>query len=168
MNVFKQIKNNIKNTNNVDIFAFLEGEQENLFGLHIEEFFAFDYKTLETKHNYIQWVFPTPEPSKHGFSPKITLNDAKTRNNETIRQNMRKAYQIMRSFYSIERKSEWLTPGNHNFLRISRILRSLRVFSLDEEAEEFYNYLCKVKRCHPNAIPDKTVKIWTERNKKVW
>jgi Opioid growth factor receptor (OGFr) conserved region len=40
-----------------------------------------------------------------------------------------------------ERSRSWLTPSNHNHLRITRILSSLRLLGLEEEAAAFYHCL---------------------------
>ena len=38
----------------------------------------------------------------------------------------------------------WLTSGNHNFLRITRILHCLNVMGLSQEATAFYNALQQI------------------------
>lgn len=159
---FFKKKNQADPKNNV--FLFLEGETENLFGLTFHEFLSFDNIELEDNHSWIQWVFPTPEMSDYQYSPPCTLEDVKKKNNPTIKANMRRAYRKIRDFYSLERKDKWLTPGNHNFLRISRILRSLRVFGLNDEADEFFDFLTRLKKENSNIISDKTYEFWTRRN----
>ena len=86
-------------------------------------------------------------------------------NNERIKANMQKSYIKIRKSYRLDRRPEWLTPNNHNFLRISRILRSLHVFGLNKEADEFFGYLSKIYENIPKIISEKTWEIWNERNR---
>jgi hypothetical protein len=79
-------------------------------------------------------------------------------------------------------KENWDYPTDHNHLRITRILRSLRILGLKEEAEAFYNALMAVREDTPrisarsrrywriatfgplHASPDgKPVRWWVER-----
>ena len=45
----------------------------------------------------------------------------------------------MQNEIDVNKFYSWLGERNHNLLRITRIIRSLRLFGLDEEAREFYN-----------------------------
>ncbi len=44
----------------------------------------------------------------------------------------------MRAFYGLPggkaRQARWVTPGNHNLLRLSRILRCLHLLGFEDEA----------------------------------
>jgi hypothetical protein len=40
-----------------------------------------------------------------------------------------------------ERAQNWLTPSNHNHLRITRVLKSLRLLGLEEEARASFRCL---------------------------
>lgn len=149
-----------------DVFLFLEGKQKNMFGLSLNDFLSYNNKQIENEHGWIQWVFPTPEQSAHDYSPPCSLNDIKRRNNDKIQSNMRKCYHKIRGFYSTERSKKWITKNNHNYLRISRILRSLRVFGLNDEADEFFSYLTVIYKNNPDVVTKQTYEIWKERNKK--
>lgn len=55
----------------------------------------------------------------------------------------------------------WLTPGNHNFLRITRILSSLATLGLGEHAEAFLHALNAVYRDEAQrVIPMDTLLFW--------
>ena len=60
-----------------------------------------------------------------------------------------------------ERAKNWLTPNNHNFLRITRILISLRLLGLSEYAMAFYRILDELYSMIPDIISEKTYKYWT-------
>ena len=60
----------------------------------------------------------------------------------------------------------WLSPGNHNHLRITRILRCLTVLGLESEAKAFFGCLSEIYEDEQNkrlpAISDETVLYWKE------
>ena len=58
------------------------------------------------------------------------------------------------------RSSNWLTPGNHNHLRLTRILRSLRLLGLEPEAQALFRVLSQLYESHPGRITFKTYEFW--------
>jgi hypothetical protein len=60
--------------------------------------------------------------------------------------------------------AKWLTPGNHNHLRITRILRCLTVVGLEPEAKAFFGCLAEIYEDEQNkpipAISDETMDYW--------
>jgi hypothetical protein len=60
----------------------------------------------------------------------------------------------------------WLSPGNHNHLRITRILRCLSLLGLEAEAKAFFDCLSEIYEDEQNkpmpAISDETILYWGE------
>jgi len=126
-------------------------------GRTLEDVLGFDNGQLEAIHDYIQWLFPVPEPSRfQPYIPVLTAKDIETfRNDPAMQENLRRSFEKMLSFYGFkdtgskveltadfnERARVWLTPGNHNFMRITRILRSLTLLGLEAEAQRFFGAL---------------------------
>jgi len=58
----------------------------------------------------------------------------------------------------------WLSPGNHNYLRITRILRSLTLLGLEAEAKAFLDCLAEIYKSELHkpvpAISDDTMLYW--------
>jgi len=58
----------------------------------------------------------------------------------------------------------WLSPGNHNHLRITRILRCLTVLGLEPEAKALFSCLSEIYEEEQNkpmpAISDETMGYW--------
>ena len=139
------------------ITDFYTGKGQDGSGRTLREILAWPERRLEEVHDYIQWLFPLPEPS--GANPSAPVLDAETiavfHSDEGLRARLREAFGRMLAFYGFaQRDGEivpgadfeqhargWLTPGNHNHLRITRILRSLRVLGLDGEAERLWRGL---------------------------
>lgn len=119
------------------ITAFLEGEGPDARGRTLFDVLAMDNGALEQTHDYIQWLFPLREPS--GAVPDApVLTDAEV---EAIRDSgmaqiaLAAATDRMDVFYRATH--DWLMPNDHNHLRITRIIRSLRLLVGDAEADAF-------------------------------
>ncbi|HYX14719.1 MAG TPA: opioid growth factor receptor-related protein, partial [Nostoc sp.] len=59
------------------------------------------------------------------------------------------------------RKGEWVCRFNHNYLRITRILKCLITFGLENEAQAFYEGLRKIYRENSDRIGRETFHYWT-------
>jgi hypothetical protein len=132
------------------ILAFHAGTGPDHRGRRIADVLAYDHEALELHHDYIQWLFPLEEPS--GVMPFAPRLDPACRaafaRDPACRAALRRAFATMCDFYGFvlderqepprlargphfaARAREWVTPGNHNFLRLTRILKCL--VALDE------------------------------------
>jgi len=62
-----------------------------------------------------------------------------------------------------EKSRNWLSPGNHNYLRITRILKSLRLLGLEQEAHVFFECLERIYENQSGSylmIPEGTFRYW--------
>jgi hypothetical protein len=59
-----------------------------------------------------------------------------------------------------ERAANWLHPGNHNHLRITRILKSLTLLGLREDAEAFLECLEAIYAEAPGKISAASLRFW--------
>ena len=118
------------------VVQFYSGVGTDGRGRSLASIVAWDDGRLEAVHDYIQWLFPLPEAS--GFNagaPILTAEDiAAFRVSPALLDALRRSLARMRAFYRLPGGGPWLTPGNHNLLRLSRILRCLHVLGLDPEA----------------------------------
>jgi hypothetical protein len=121
---------------------------------------------LEHEHDYIQWLFPVPEPSRfQPQSPLLTEDDIeKFRESAQLRWRVIAAAARMWRFY--EESPQWKTPNNHNLLRITRILRFLTLIGAEELAMLFYTRMVQLVANHPDVGTLKTLFYWREALKK--
>ena len=119
------------------IVAFLEGEGPDARGRTLFDVLAFDDALIEQRHDFIQWLFPLTEPSAAvAGSPVLTSEDVAAIQASGMAQiALAAATDRMDRFYRATH--DWLMPSDHNHLRISRIIRSLRLLSGDAQAEAF-------------------------------
>ncbi|MDD5349321.1 MAG: opioid growth factor receptor-related protein [Chthoniobacteraceae bacterium] len=140
-----------------NILAFYSKKATDSEGRTLEEIRLWDDDQLEQVHNYIQWLFPLPEPSAFNpLAPVLSKGQiAAFRADRLLRMELLASFDMMLRFYGFQRDQEqitcadkwpsqserWLTPNNHNFLRISRILRSLSLLGLQVYAKAFFDTL---------------------------
>lgn len=119
------------------ILAFLQGEGVDARGRSLFDVLSFDNGALERTHDYIQWLFPLPEPSSAvPDAPVLSPEEIEAIRDSGMAQiALAAASDRMDAFYRMTH--DWLMPNDHNHLRITRIIRSLRLLRGDEEAEAF-------------------------------
>jgi hypothetical protein len=134
-------------------------------GRYIHDILRWPDEDLERVHDYIQWLFPTFDTSAFNKSaPILTEKIAKEfRSDANLRSRLRSSFERLLLFYGFrfdesgepgvwytenfeERAREWVTPGNHNYLRITRMLKSLMALGLKSEAASFLFVLEDVYR----------------------
>jgi hypothetical protein len=119
------------------IAAFLEGEGTDARGRTLFDVLAMDDAALERTHDFIQWLFPLPEPSR-AVPDAPVLTDAEAaaiRDSGLALCALAAATDRMDAFYRATH--DWLMPNDHNHLRITRIIRSLRLLVGDAAADAF-------------------------------
>jgi hypothetical protein len=136
-----------------------------------------DVRQIEGLHSFIQWLFPLNEPSANDLKAPI-LSEAEItefRTDAKVRANMMMSFRMMLNYYGFalaadgrsiapspdfEAKSGWIYPSNHNFLRITRILKSLMLLSFQDEARMMFAALKEVYLTHRIYIGPVTYKYW--------
>jgi len=118
---------------------------------------------LEAAHDVIQWMFPLHERSYHSLNtPVLTEADIELLSKSVDAQiNIIKFYNRMLDFLlgeNGENVKKWCFEGNHNLLRITRIIRSLRLFGLEELAKDFYIVMNRIGV--EEGLPKKTFEYW--------
>jgi len=148
------------------LIGFLSESAPDSEGRRLSEILGWPDERLEHVHDFIQWLFPLTEPSP--VNPSAPVLDADTiaaiRAQPETLANLRAAYERMLRFYRGSR--HWITPGNHNHLRITRILKCLRLTGLEIEAREFFEWLSEIyqqERVKPNpGITARSFEFWKD------
>jgi len=168
---------------NTPIIGFYSGTHPDNRGHYLHEIQQWPDEPLESVHEYIQWLFPLPERSGFNVSAPVLNPDTvqEFRTSPDLRGNVRASFLRMVEFYGFEvrtgervtvvrmpnfatKAGKWLSPGNHNHLRITRILRCLTVLGLEAEATAFFGCLVEIYEDEQNkpipAISEETVVYW--------
>lgn len=146
-----------------EILAFYSCRTKDPRGRRLHDIQRWPDDLLELNHDFIQWMFPLLEPSP--VNPEAPILDHATigefKANPEMQNNLRESFLRMLAFYGFELNVEnglavrrrpdfpgqskgWLCPGNHNHLRITRILKSLRLLGLEAEAHAFFKCLSEL------------------------
>lgn len=147
------------------LYAFLKGEGKDINGRTFESVMGFNNLKMEIIHNYIQSLFPTDEPSAYHKSVVLTPELIETmKNDSVVLGNLQRAFNKMMDFYGFipddkgnirlvspnlkKALKTWLKPNNHNFLRITRILRCMHLFEMKEEENKLYRELKRLSQIY--------------------
>jgi len=160
----------------LNYLSFFEGQSQDDKGWYIADIFAYSDFLLENKHDYIQRIFPTKEESQYSDAPVITDEEIEDiRKSRLAQVNIRALYVKMLQFWKLDGgqyrewdkrkiKRHWNRPGNHNHLRITRVLKSLKLLGLEEEYKDFsmrLAYILELRKTSDNIhISDETAEIW--------
>lgn len=119
------------------VVAFLQGEGRDAAGRTLFDVLAMDNAALEHSHDFIQWLFPLREPSRAvPDAPVLTDDEVEAIRDSPMAQiALTAATDRMGAFYRMTH--DWLMPNDHNHLRITRIIRSLRLLVGDDPADAF-------------------------------
>lgn len=168
---------------NEEITGFYSGSKPDAHGRYLREIQSWPDDALEYVHNFIQWLFPLTDPSP--VNPRAPVLDRETisafRSRPDLQQNLRTSFERMLRFYGFQpvpgsparlerspnfddRASNWLSAGNHNHLRITRIIKCLRLLGFELEAKAFFDTLAEIyavekKKPRP-AISSTTFRFW--------
>lgn len=142
------------------IHAFLTFRGPDGSGRNYADVLSFDDAQLEGVHDYIQWLFPLREPSQAvPGAPVLGETEAEAiRRDSWARDNLLTARARMNAFY-IHTKG-WLRPYDHNHLRITRILTSLRDLVGLEEARVFYDRIVTLNRLAGSPVNPESLDYW--------
>jgi hypothetical protein len=161
------------------IIAFYGGGAPDDRGRSLGEILKFDDDRLEHAHDFIQWLFPLPERS--GANPSApVLDDAAIsafRTRSELRAALCRSLDRMLAFYGFAwsgdrivksatflQRSDWLSTGNHNHLRLTRMMRSLNLLGERQAALALFDALSDVydeeRRTRRSRISDRTFYYW--------
>ena len=162
------------------LIAFFRGDGRDHRGRLLSHIHQYAFHDLERHHDYIQWLFPLPEPSgANPEAPLLSVEDiAAFKSDESLRKALVQSFELMLPFYGLElmyrdavvevvrnanfdeRGNFWLMSGNHNFLRISRILQSLSLLGCGAHAVAFLKCLEGIYAQEASTIGDTTLGYW--------
>jgi hypothetical protein len=142
--------------------AFLSGTGSDSRGRTFADVLAFDDAEIEATHDFIQWVFPLPVASTaQPNSPVLSKQElAEIAGDDVAISNLKLASGRMANFY--RRNDDWLRWHDHNHLRITRILSSLRLIVGLDEAQRFYVVISDRLAAAPGAINPRSLRFWAE------
>jgi hypothetical protein len=143
-----------------EIVSFLEGKTPDYRGRTFAMLLQQSDHQAETTHDYIQWMFPLDEPSRsvNGAPVLNELEIDEIRQSSLAQANLAKSARWFLGF--LERNDHWVTKYNHNHLRITRVIRSLRLLASEGAADEFRDKVLALAGDRLNLVDQKAREFW--------
>ena len=144
----------------MDFKKFLICEEADFLGRNLQDIWDFSDEEIEQTHDFVQLVFPTNKPSmavSHGLYLDSETLIERIKNNPEAQKNIVKSANWFLSF--LERNTYWNQKYDHNQLRITRVIESLRLLVSNEEADKFYRSVLKLIE-EDNKVNLNTLVFW--------
>ena len=140
---------------------FLLGKEPDFKGRMIDEIWDFTDIQIEGNHDFIQLIFPLNKKSQssfHGYflDSENLVNELKE--STEIKENILKSSKWFLSF--LKRNSHWKSRYDHNQLRITRVIESLRLLVGNDEADNFYKSVLEL--CSDVKLSKTTLDYWSK------
>lgn len=133
-------------------------------GRDLSTIIAYSDQELEVIHNYVQWLFPLPEPSAYYSNAPLlsSLEIFEIKNDPTALNGFNTGLQRIRSFY--KNTSHWASDENHNLRRITRIIKSTKLICNKSVSDDFFRFI--MHRCSELqfAPPADAINYWIQAN----
>ena len=159
------------------LVEFYRGTGEDAEGRKLADVWAFTDDEMEFHHDFIQWLFPLEQPSKFNrHAPVLTEADIQAfRDDPALRENLARSYGRFLAFLGLAEDGGRVVPApdfaskraifqgpDHNWLRITRVLTSLRILGLPERSRAFYAGLLDLMQDGRARITPETRRFWRE------
>jgi hypothetical protein len=167
----------------IDFYRDIDPDSE---GRMLVEMWGWSDEKLEVCHDYIQWWFPTltksmfnedaPEPDEEDMI--LFRSDSELKNNLSCSFYRFLVFLGLQCESSESAVCDHLIPSpnfdkkryiwsefNHNHLRITRVLESLRLLGLKVEAELLLNFLESANKLYGTSISTNTLSHWRDTRK---
>jgi hypothetical protein len=141
------------------LMSFLSGETPDFAGRYLADIWEFDDDQVEATHDFIQLVFPLLEPSRSSFHG-VHLSQEEVdviKKLPHITRNLKNSAHWFLGF--LKRNPAWKGRFNHNQLRITRAIRSLRVLVSDHEADKFRSEIMELVGAN-DLINEEALEYW--------
>lgn len=138
-------------------------------GFTFSDVIMFNDEELEKCHGYIQWLFPNKDPSAFIPNAPVVTDTTMEDFNEfysLVEPRMEEAYhRIMKFYFKNGRGNVWATPYNHNLLRITRIIKALKIFGFEYAEKVLWDFHLVPLMNDPDysqAISPVVTKFWQD------
>lgn len=152
----------MNNSTAAPLHVFLAGTGRDGRGRLAAEVLDFSDERLEQVHDYIQWLFPLPTRSgAQPGTPVLTQAEIDAiRADGKALDTLKRASERMLRFY--RDTGWWLTTFDHNHLRITRIIHSLRLLVGQGEAQRFHAAILELNAAAGSPVNTRSLAYWSD------
>lgn len=146
----------------MNLITFLKDQEPDFNVRFLSDIWNFRDIDIERNHDFIQILFPleirSNNTSHHYYIDSPELLSALI-NDDLVKENIIKSSKWFLKFLS--RNEHWKKSQDHNHLRITRIIKCIRLIVSDEEADNFYDDVLELLG-NNNLINKRTLEFWSE------
>lgn len=144
----------------MNLRKFLENNEPDHLGRKLSQIWQFTDEEMETCHDYIQWVFPLDQESGSvPNAPVLTVEDIDDIKSSAVAiSNLKQSADWFYQFLC--RNDQWLCAANHNHLRITRLIKSLRMLVGDDFADAMRTKILQMAEASGASINALTWEYW--------
>ena len=142
------------------VLGFLEQTAGDHQKRMITDIWTWQDEAWEEEHDFIQWLFPLNEKSMSvPNSPVIREPEISwIRDSQKAQNSLKRSTKRYKEFLTNEKY--WKLSHNHNHLRITRVIKSLRMLCGDEDANDFKYWVASQLGDKIDRIDAKTKQFW--------
>ena len=143
-----------------NIVDFLNGTCTDSSNRYLQDIWKMDDQEIENTHNFIQWIFPLKERSQAVPNSPILTEDEiiHIKDSNITQNNIKKSSEWFLNF--LTRNNYWICYSDHNHLRITRAVKSLRMIHSNEEAEKFKKHIFDLIEDNEYKISERALQFW--------
>ena len=138
------------------ICRFMGGKSDHPVHGSLDQILSNDDEFWERNHDFIQWLFPLNEASRSIRNSPVLTHEcvSSIQSSDEAKKSLLKATKRYKEFLTSSQK--WRIGYDHNQLRISRVIKSLRLLIGDEAANSFKYWVAgelgdNIDKIHPDA-----------------
>ncbi len=144
------------------VLSFLQDTGPDDRGRFLSDILKFDDKAIETTHDFIQWIFPLDEPSSASAdAPILEAGEvALIRKSSLAAHNLNESVQWFCAF--LERNDGWRVAHDHNHLRITRMIKSVRLLQGEPAANALRDKVVALAEASGDKISPTSLEYWRQ------
>jgi hypothetical protein len=158
----------------LDFYRLHEPDSE---GRMLSDLWGWSTEQLELVHDFIQWMFPLDEPSAFNpDAPLVTEADRQAfRDDPQLQEALRRSFTVFLHFLGLQQNPDGTVTtashfedrsglwkySNHNWLRITRVLKSLRLLGLEAQARALFACLQHL-HVDKGLVSERSYDFWHE------
>ena len=149
---------------NTALIKFLSGRGTDHAGRTYQDVLDQDDQWLEYTHDWVQWCFPLFESSQSVMNApvlesmdEVKLIQESAKSQETMRLGLVRFAEFLRD------GDQWLRYHDHNHLRITRVIKSVKALMSDDQARQFYQYVMRQVNDRAGVQPSQvSMQYWSQ------
>jgi len=162
----------------MSFIQFYLSNGKDTFGRTFQDMLDMTNEQLEDSHDVVQFLFPLNEKSSHlDSAPVVSLDEFAQLRCSAGHNRFQQALLRFMAFYRMAFKDGklvpgvnfekyahgWITPKNHNFKRITRIIRCAVLLNLPKAAEKISTgFIALVDHPLGKSIGSETIAFWQD------